>query len=780
MRPDRRSGVLEYATLGVASVCLLVAEAPFFVTRGFSVAPSVLIAPVLVLLAIAWWGNGRWVLPVWGANVVALLILAGTAVWVYSLSSDNDSWFYYVPMPAGLVPLMGPLLPALMLVRLFRPRGPADFWLLQGMGVVQVALACVLATGPELGGLLAAYLVCGLGCLAEHYLLAGRFAAGAPEGAQANPGRSPGRFIYFLLRWTAVVGVSALGLFLVTPRSQVNDWEPLREYGGLRVSRPSLPGSIQGVDLNHTGWVLTGNDIAFSFQATAGSPDGPPVTDLSPELRWRGTILEAYQHGRWLQRVRPRSVSALGDSPDLVGLPDLGPGQLFLTITVRPREAGGLFLADPIRLGTSPSRRIPELTLQPAGLLGLFIERAGTVLHGGYRPRTEYRYVQVLPPRRPPNDPSALRNPTGVLEGGYLAYLLPDHPLPPLVPWTTGLLRRLASDPVLLRRVASGPRYDLAGVLPQLTGDLDHELSLEGDTWEPVARALCDYLAHSGEYTYTLQLQREQPDLDPVLDFLFYTKQGHCERYASALALMLRALGIPARIVKGYKGLEHQGEGHYVVRQNQIHAWVEALVPNRENPDERDWLTLDPTPDFGSSRTAPFSLERLWDDSQRGGQFFWNELIVGYNSDNQADLVQWLQARWRSPAFGAGLAVAGLVSAGGVAALLLRRRRRRRVNGATGPAVGFYGRLLELLAGHRGLTPATGQTPREFAGGAAAVLRGQEETAGWAELPAEVAELFYRVRFGARPLDGAESHALGQRLDGLAAVLRSAPRPAAS
>jgi transglutaminase-like putative cysteine protease len=667
------------------------------------------------------------------------------------------------------------------------------------MGLLQVALACIWPS-PEVGGLLAAYLVCGLGALAGHYLAAGRSEAAGPEGGQPRGAWGLARFAWFLGLWTALVGAGALCLFLVTPRLRVSDWQPWRDFGGLRVASRSVAGSIEGVDLNRTGWVLTGTDPAFTFHATTDSPGGQPATNLSAELRWelnadmarkvdsqvavtelpteirwRGTIMEAYERGRWFQRVRPRPAYTL-TILEQFALPELGRGQTYLTVEVRPKEAGGLFLAEPIHLsGPVGGPRVPEVTLEPVGRVNLFAERAGTVLHTGYRQSLEYRYVQVLPPRRSPQDPAVLRNRTGPLEPGYWPFLLPN-PLPQLKPWTARLLRRLATDPKLFHKVASGPAYDLAGVLRPGADDDSEQLLQDGDSWEPAARALCDYLAHSGEYTYTLELVRAQPGLDPILDFLFNTKQGHCERYASALVLMLRSQGIPARLVKGYKGLEHQGGGTYVVRQSQVHAWAEALVPSRvgrNEPEGYDWLTLDPTPDIGQT-VPPMSLQQLWNDSQRGLTFFWEERIVNYNSERRAETMLWLRTHGRTWAPVVGVAAAVLA---GSWILLMLLRRRRRQPGLSRPTLSFYGRLLELLARHRGLTPATGQTPREFAGAAAAVLGTQPATAAWAGLPSRVVELYYRARFGDRPLDSAEGQALGAGLDELAAALRSAPRP---
>ena len=69
--------------------------------------------------------------------------------------------------------------------------------------------------------------------------------------------------------------------------------------------------------------------------------------------------------------------------------------------------------------------------------------------------------------------------------------------------------------------------------------------------------ALTDYLSSSGHYQYTLDLRREDNDLDPAADFLCNVKEGHCELFATALALMLRSCGIPCRMVVGYRGDEN-------------------------------------------------------------------------------------------------------------------------------------------------------------------------------------------------------------------------------
>ena len=78
---------------------------------------------------------------------------------------------------------------------------------------------------------------------------------------------------------------------------------------------------------------------------------------------------------------------------------------------------------------------------------------------------------------------------------------------------------------------------------------------------------------------YTLQLSRTVPH-DPLANFLFERKQGHCEYFASSMAVMLRTLGIPSRVVNGFRTGEFNDlTSQYVVRASNAHSWVEAYFP---------------------------------------------------------------------------------------------------------------------------------------------------------------------------------------------------------
>ncbi|MFO0552646.1 MAG: DUF3488 and transglutaminase-like domain-containing protein [Polyangiaceae bacterium] len=97
------------------------------------------------------------------------------------------------------------------------------------------------------------------------------------------------------------------------------------------------------------------------------------------------------------------------------------------------------------------------------------------------------------------------------------------------------------------------------------------------------------------DYTYSLEVDRD-PRKDPVVDFLFIHKQGHCEYFASAFTLLARAARIPARVAAGYRAVERSPFGYTIVREKHAHSWSEAWVDGR-------WQTFDPTPagDLASS-----------------------------------------------------------------------------------------------------------------------------------------------------------------------------------
>lgn len=145
------------------------------------------------------------------------------------------------------------------------------------------------------------------------------------------------------------------------------------------------------------------------------------------------------------------------------------------------------------------------------------------------------------------------------------------------------------------------------------------------------ARAIEEYLQTQFGYT----LEQKASGEEPVADFLFNVREGHCEYFATAMAVMLRTQGIAARVVNGFQqGEYNEAADVFVVRQKNAHSWVEVYFPK-----ERAWVTFDPTPSAGqnlSSETAGLFggfakyLEAL--------ETFWIQYFVAYDNQEQRSL----------------------------------------------------------------------------------------------------------------------------------------------
>ena len=141
------------------------------------------------------------------------------------------------------------------------------------------------------------------------------------------------------------------------------------------------------------------------------------------------------------------------------------------------------------------------------------------------------------------------------------------------------------------------------------------------------AAALEQYL--SSHFGYTLELPHSVAR-DPVANFLFERKHGHCEYFASSMAVMLRSLRIPSRMVTGFRGGEYNDlTGQYVVRASDAHSWVEAYFPGS------GWISFDPTPAGSVPARTGWSRMQLYVDAAAS---FWREWIINYDVGHQRTL----------------------------------------------------------------------------------------------------------------------------------------------
>ncbi|MFQ3593786.1 MAG: transglutaminaseTgpA domain-containing protein, partial [Gemmataceae bacterium] len=519
MNLDRTDRALHHLTLALAGVTLTLAELPFIPWLPFG------LIVYLLLILVAHSLRGRFLLPEWGANLLAVVVATVATLYIF-LRSGVDLWADDVPLPAALVPYLGPVLMALLCVRLFRPRSNDDFWLLQGLALLQVGLGCILASGSLFALSLLLYLV-----VAGAALAAGeRYRRGKRSAWVSGPTATSTRWMRLGLWWIFGVALLAVPLFLLSPRSDQPDWDPLARFGVRAQHKETRIGFSDELDMNRTGRLVPDDTIAFSVQIR--DAQGNRLDVLAADALFRGSVLDRYENNIW--RVEAGFPAGFAGGRTSTEFLDLGPEAIEVRFFV-PRRANGLFLLDPIATSQDrkrlPIRLIGETAIK--GPIFLNVDGTATPLPTAYLNLPEYRYVQYVLLDGPRDRCRAPR-----YRDSYLLRLL-----------------RCPIEDMDLR--ARGLLLGSPFTAPELREQLQtNERELPPRWWELIARALSEHLARSGEFRYSLQSERIDFQLEPTLDFLLNVRSGPCDRYASALALLLRSMGIPSRIVKGYRGVE--------------------------------------------------------------------------------------------------------------------------------------------------------------------------------------------------------------------------------
>ena len=147
------------------------------------------------------------------------------------------------------------------------------------------------------------------------------------------------------------------------------------------------------------------------------------------------------------------------------------------------------------------------------------------------------------------------------------------------------------------------------------------------------AQAIQDYL--SANFRYSLDIPASSQER-PLEEFLFFRKTGYCEHYATAMVVMLRSVGVAARLVTGFLATEWNEYGnYYLVRQRDAHAWVEVYLPHS------GWVTMDPTPAVSEFGADPGwqTLSRMMDSVR----LRWNRFFVQYSGADQVAVVRGLK-----------------------------------------------------------------------------------------------------------------------------------------
>jgi transglutaminase-like putative cysteine protease len=453
--------------------------------------------------------------------------------------------------------------------------------------------------------------------------------------------------------------------------------------------------------------------------------------DAGAVLRLRTLALTRFERGVWKKPERAGSVVS-GARGGVILLGPRPGGGAAMTIDLTPIQTRAL----PIPLG-GEGLRLSETTFRTPDRALVYMDAARNVSLG-FEPETTVQYVVTTSPK-PGKD------------------LLPGAEAEGLAAPDSGVLRAFARDA-------------LAGVDPAADP-------------EGAARALEDVF-HRPPFRYELDLSSSRGP-NALEDFLTARRAGHCQTYASAMALLLRSVGIPSRFVTGFLGGEIGAFGRYVlVRGNNVHAWVEAWCG-----PEKGWVTFDPTPAAGQPRLERVPLSARLRQVTDGVEFFYDRFVLSFGQSDQAEMLRRLrEATGRASdvlraAFGGaggildritgGRAAAGAGAAAILtllAALALRRFLSRARFGTRGlpPASAAYRRLQKAL--HRRGAPLTpSSAPAETLDAAAKFGPAAAAPA------AAIVGAYVRESFGGFSASEEEKKDLGEKLERFRSALSSRP-----
>jgi transglutaminase-like putative cysteine protease len=299
------------------------------------------------------------------------------------------------------------------------------------------------------------------------------------------------------------------------------------------------------------------------------------------DLKWRGIALSAFDGRVWSNSYEKSQLRPAGD------------GSYRLAPLVDPRGAAAV-------AGRSIRYRV---MMEPIGTNVFFLAERPQSLTGNFR--------QV-----------------SMDAGGAVYDLDAEHPINRYD--AESQLAETDSDELRLAANTAPEGMDEYLKLPPLDiriSRLAEEITAPAPSKYDKAIAVERYL--STHFGYTLELPRSLPQ-DPLANFLFERKQGHCEYFASSMAVMLRSLRIPSRIVTGFRGGEFNDfTGQYVVRASDAHSWVEAYFPGS------GWIGFDPTPAGSLPMRTGWSRMQLYVDAAAS---FWREWIINYDVSHQRTL----------------------------------------------------------------------------------------------------------------------------------------------
>ncbi len=725
------------------------------------------------------------------SNVLAVLAVTWTV------------WDFTELLPDRQLLAVANLLVYLQFILQYQKKYNRTYWLLALLSLLQAAVSTALNLHLVYGLLLLLYMFVSLATMTVFYLYretvrqrSGPGARISRQGAvprlfssstgHSRPPLFTGRVAiqirqevtsWIFARQILMLALGSLVLtmlvFVTIPRASNRPWQQ-REFLAPRAT----VGFTDSVSLGQIGTIA--NNPASVMRAQFFDLETREPYKVRGELYFRGVVLTNYFNGRWTHYTDYPETMEL-DTKQIPG----SANAVRQVITLEPLESNVLFSVYPL------------IKIQPNENVLIDVDNQHLL-----RPRrmrdVSFPYELVT---------------TGLQDGRQLA----------VTPTRAG--RKLPELRLPLVRGVD-PLARLRTLAAELVADIPRD-----DHYERI-RAIEAFLQDPVEFGYTMSQTREDPSIDPIVDFVLNTREGHCEYFASAMVLMLRSVGVPARIVVGYKSDEWNPiGGYFMVRQLHAHAWAEAYLapsqipetlPVEGGPETAAWLRLDPTPQYDDAgedalAVGGWNFFRQFRDYL---DFLWSHFVLGMDSRRQQEhvytpvvqgvsrffgFVQDPQA-WRRlgqrclAAMGVGVGPNGWVAgewfywrAGLVAMVLstlaygfyralrlsvgwfVRRIRgtRPRTGDQRNSHVEFYRRLENTLQRHHMQRPRN-QTQREFAEIVGSRLADHSATQAVAGVPGHVAGAFYRVRFGQTTLDNSEADAVEHALIRLENALAAA------
>ncbi len=320
------------------------------------------------------------------------------------------------------------------------------------------------------------------------------------------------------------------------------------------VDNPSLPAAAGDGVVNFAADAYPGFSDVVDLRARGHLSDQIAFRVRAPQAAlWRAEAFDTYDGTTWTISDRATEPLQASDAPNAVTVP---PGLAGPIGPVPISRVTQTFYIDTPQPNVLFAAAIPEQVYFPSA--GLKVDHYGSI-----------------------------RSPI-LLDEGMVYSVISD------VPVTDARTLRLAHPP---GPIVSEPIYtQLPATLPDRVGDLARRITAGATTEYDRVQAVQSWIRRNT--TYDLDVPPDPAGVDAVDHFLFVTRTGFCEQIASSLAVMLRTLGIPARLVTGYgPGERNPLTGYFEVRQSDAHAWVEVFYPGI------GWVPYDPT--FGVPEAAP-------------------------------------------------------------------------------------------------------------------------------------------------------------------------------